>query len=107
MRPKKVSVGDLRDQVQVYSISTDSRSPTGGIISSLTLDRTVFVNIQGKLKSREDREGSIQYFKEYDIIARVGSFNEGDQLWFGTDKISVISIDNANAGMVLAKGISV
>ena len=107
MRPKKISIGDLRDRVEVYEVGTSSRSVTGGINASLTLVRSAFVNIQSRTKRRENSEGSIQYFREFEITARPGVFNQGDQLWFGNEKISVDSISDANKGMVTATGLSV
>ena len=107
MRPKKISIGDLRDRVEVYRITTTGRTATGGIVANLEQIKTAFVNIQSKMKRRETGEGSIQYYREYNIIARPGAFEQGDQLWFNSQKISVDSISDANTGMIEATGLSV
>ena len=107
MRPKKVSIGDLRDLVSVYRVGTSARTSRGGIIPTLTKVGEAYVDLRGEMKERQDLEGAIQYQKEYKIKARVGAFQESDQLWFGSDKISVIAINDANAGYIEAKGISI
>lgn len=103
MRPKRVSIGDLRDKCEVFRVTGSSRDVYGNIDSSLVSQGVVFLNVTSKMKIRETSEGSLQYYKEFTIIGRVGSFHQGDEVRFGTDRISIIAIDDANTGMI--KGI--
>lgn len=107
MRPKRVSIGDLRDKCDIYQVTTDSRDAYGNVVTSLTLVSSQFLNITSKMKSRDMAEGGIQYYKEFEIIGRPGSFVAGNQINFGNEKISVIAIESANTAMIRGKGQSV
>lgn len=106
MRPGKVSIGDLRDSVEVFRATSASRTATGGIVPSVDSQGTVYVNITSKIKEREKADGSIYYVKEYEVLARAEAFENGDELAFEDNRISIVGIDNANAGYIKAKGIS-
>ena len=107
MRPKRVSIGDLRDKCEVYEVTTDSRDIYGNLVTSLTLVSTEFLNVTSRMKSRDMAEGGIQYYKEFEIIGRPGSFVAGNQINFGADKISVVAIESANTAMIKGRGQSV
>ena len=107
MRPKRLSIGDLRDKCEVYEVTTDSRDAYGNLVTSLSLVSTQFLNVTSKMKSRDMAEGGIQYYKEFEIIGRPGAFESGNQIIFGSDKISVVAIESANTAMIKGKGQSV